>query len=252
MRDIIAIFRKEALVQSRYRITWINMALTPFFIIAPWIFTAKIMSKDFAEAVLVGSLIWYWLNQYFFGVQEAFSDEKEEGTLASLVSTPTTLNRILIGKGLWYAVECTYITVITLLIFRFLGFKFATTLSMFFLYELFGVYMFAFSLFWGGLILIFRRLSSINTAVQDSLGMLSGITADVGKYPRSARILAEVVPLTYAIIIARKMLFEGFSPEILTYFIVMTSITAIFAIFGFLMINYAERFSRVHGLWEKW
>jgi len=252
MRDIIAIFRKEALIQSRYKVVWINMALTPFFIIAPWIFTAKMMSKDFAEAVLVGSLIWYWLNQYFFGVQEAFSDEKEEGTLVSLISTSTTLNRILIGKGLWYAVECTYITVITLLIFYLLGFKFATTLEMFLLYELFGAYMFAFSLFWGGLILVFRRLSSINTAVQESLGMLSGITADIGKYPKSIRILAEVVPLTYAIIIARKMLFEGFSSEILTYFIIMTAITAIFAVFGLLMISHAEKFSRIHGLWEKW
>jgi len=112
----LAIAKKEAKIQLRYRIVWLNFALTPFFIISPWILTAKSFSVEFGEAVLIGPLMWYWLNQYFFGVQEAFEEEREEGTLVSIALSPISLLKFLIGKGLWMLIECVYITAVTMLI----------------------------------------------------------------------------------------------------------------------------------------
>ncbi len=96
--------------------------------------------------------MWYWLNQYFFGVQEAFEDEREEGTLISIALTPISLLEFLIGKGMWILVECVYITGVTMLIFWALGISQAISPpQMFAVYILSGLYTFAFSILWGGL-----------------------------------------------------------------------------------------------------
>lgn len=158
LERVLAIAKKECRVQLRYRVVWINMALTPFFILAPWVLSAGMMSRELGEVVLVGSLTWYWLNQYFFGSQEAFEEEREEGTLVSIALSPMSLMEFLIGKGLWIFVECTYITAVTMLIFWFLGFERATSFEMLLLYLASGTYMFAFSILWGALALRFRRI----------------------------------------------------------------------------------------------
>ncbi|ADT84209.1 ABC transporter permease [Thermococcus barophilus] len=249
---ILAIARKEAKIQLRYRIVWLNFALTPFFIISPWILTAKSFSVEFGEAVLIGSLMWYWLNQYFFGVQEAFEEEREEGTLVSIALSPISLLEFLIGKGLWMLVECVYITVVTMLIFWMLGISQALSLKMLLLYVVSGLYMFAFSILWGALILWFRRIGGINFIVQEVLGLTSGITADVSAYPKFIRFAAYAVPLTYTIKIGR-MIFKGASLDYIVKDLgILTAVTIIYFIIGALMLKKAEQKLRIYGEWEAW
>ena len=123
MRGIIAIFMKEFKIQLQYKVFWINMSLTPFFMIAPYVFTAKGVDKNMEGMVLVGTLIWYWLNQYFFSLGNAFSEEREIGTLVSIALSPMSILKFLIGKGLWIFVQCTYITSITMIVFKIIGIK---------------------------------------------------------------------------------------------------------------------------------
>ncbi len=249
---VLAIAKKECRVQLRYRVVWINMALTPVFMLAPWVLSAGMMSRELGEIVLVGSLTWYWLNQYFFGSQEAFEEEREEGTLVSIALSPMSLMEFLIGKGLWIFVECAYITAVTMLIFRLLGFERATSFEMLLLYLASGAYMFAFSILWGALALRFRRIGGINFAVQETLGLVSGVTASVSAYPRVVRLVAYVVPLTYTIEIGRKVLTGATFREIAPAVLALTAVTALYLLLGWLTLRKAEEELRRNGEWEAW
>lgn len=249
---ILTIAKKECRIQLRYRVVWINFALTPFFMLAPWVLTAKMFSPDFGEAVLVGSLMWYWLNQYFFGVQEAFEDEREEGTLISIALTPISLLEFLIGKGMWILVECVYITGVTMLIFWALGISQAISPQMFAVYILSGLYTFAFSILWGALVLQFRRIAGINFITQEILGIASGVTANINAYPRLMRTAAYILPLTYTIKIGREILLGRTFFEVLPDLAILTIITFLYFSIGTVLLKRAENNLRSMGGWEAW
>lgn len=250
MKSVITLAKKELLISRRYRFLWLNFFLTPFFVIAPWIFTTNIFSRDFSYSVLVASMIWYWLNHFFFGAQDTFVEEREEGTLISIVASPIGLTAFLFGKSLWYLIECIYITITTLTIFYLIGFKISNLLLIFTLIVGLGFHMFLFSIMWAGLVLLFRSISSINTVVQQGLASISGVTADTSSYPTYARILASFIPLTYAINIARKLIF-GHS-EILFDLILLNAISLMYFVLGYLCIRYAEKKLRIEDGWESW
>ncbi|AFK22508.1 ABC transporter permease [Pyrococcus sp. ST04] len=252
VKGILTIAKKECKIQLRYRVVWLNFALTPFFMLAPWVLTAKMFSSDFGEAVLVGSLMWYWLNQYFFGVQEAFEEEREEGTLISIALAPISLLEFLIGKGMWILVECIYITGVTMIIFWALGISQATSFQMFVLYILSGLYMFAFSILWGALVLQFRRIAGINFITQEILGMASGVTANITAYPRLVRIVAYAIPLSYTIKIGRGILQGRTFFEVLFDFAILTIITFLYFSIGAVLLKRAENNLRIKGGWEAW
>lgn len=252
INGVITIAKKECKIQLRYRIVWLNFALTPFFMLAPWVLTARMFSSDFGEAVLVGSLMWYWLNQYFFGVQEAFEEEREEGTLISISLAPISLLEFLIGKGIWILVECIYITGITMIIFWALGISQATSFKMLAVYILSGLYTFAFSILWGALVLQFRRIAGINFVTQEILGMASGVTANINAYPRLVKTVAYTIPLSYTIKIGREILQGRTFFEILFDFAILTIITSMYFFIGTTLLKRAENNLRIKGGWEAW
>ncbi|WP_297550992.1 ABC transporter permease [Thermococcus sp.] len=252
LNGIITIAKKECKIQLRYRVVWLNFALTPFFMLAPWVLTARMFSPNFGEAVLVGSLMWYWLNQYFFGVQESFEEEREEGTLISIALAPISLLDFLIGKGLWILVECIYITGITMLIFWVLGISQATSFQMFSLYLLSGLYMFAFSILWGALVLRFRRIAGINFITQELLGIASGVTANINSYPQMIKSVAYIIPLTYTIRIGRGILTGKTLLDVAPDLIMLTIVTLLYFSIGVCLLRRAENNLRVVGGWEAW
>ena len=252
MKNIGYIFLKELKVRFRYRISWINMSLTPFFILAPYVYTAKGVNTDLEGMVLVGSIIWFWLNQYFFGVGNAFSEERSEGTMVSIVLSPASIMEFLIGKGLWIMVNCIYITIITMFIFRILDITQGFSLEMFILYILNGIYTFAFAIFFSSFVLIYRNLSSINAVIQQAIGIFSGMTANVNSYPRVIRFISYIIPLTYQIRIGRDILSGATLANILPTIIVLTVVTVVFFVAGLLLLHKAEIVLRRKGGWEVW
>lgn len=252
MRGIIAIFMKEFKIQLQYKVFWINMSLTPFFMIAPYVFTAKGVDKNMEGMVLVGTLIWYWLNQYFFSLGNAFSEEREIGTLVSIALSPVSILKFLIGKGLWIFVQCTYITSITMIVFKIIGIKEGTAIQMLGIYCLSGIYMFAFSIFFSAMVLYFKKLSSVNFMIQQGLGLVSGMTVDVKSYSKYIKVISNMIPLTFAIKLGRGIL-DGISKEeILIMFMILTLLSVIYFVVGALMIKKIERHLRYKGEWELW
>lgn len=252
MISINAIFKKEMKTRLRYRIVWINMALTPFFIIGPYVFTSKGINVHLEGSVLVGCFIWYWLNQYFFGLGDAFSEERELGTLVNVALSPMSFLKFLIGKGLWIFVECIYITTISMLIFKLVGINKGTSLLMLLVYSISGIYIFTFSIFFSALVLFFKKLSSINFLVQQGLGILCGTTVKVNNYPKIIQLIANIIPLTFSIKIGRDILNgNGFS-RIAISLLILTALSVFYFILGIYLLKKVEKSLRIKGEWELW
>ena len=251
MREAVVILKKDIKIQSKYRIIWANRIITPFFIIAPWVFTGNIFSHNFGVSIIVGGILWYWLNQLFFGVQDAFVDEREEGTLESVVLSPISLRIFIIGKSLWVIVECVYITFFTVLFFYLLGFESITLLVGIFIYILLGISLFSFSYLWAPLVLIFRKLHGTSFIVQEGIGSISGVTANVKSYPSYIRVFSNILPLTFAIMFARAYLYGDIQTMEFSA-LALFMISVIYLILGDILLKYAEKINRIEGGWEKW
>lgn len=252
MSGIYAIFIKELKTELRYRVVWINTSLTPFFIIAPYVFTGKGINQGLEGEVLVGTIIWYWLNQYFFGFGDTFINEREQGTLVNIAISPLSLLGFLVGKGLWFTINSMYITVITIILFRVVGIQQGTSLLMIAVYVCCGAYMFAFSIFFSALTLKFKRLTTINYGVQEVLGLVSGMTTKVTNFPKALQAISNIIPLTYAIYIGRLVLENKNIVLILTSTISLTIISLIYLCIGVILLNRVQLELRRKGEWELW
>ncbi len=248
---ILTIFKKDMKVQMKYRIIWINRLITPFFMLAPWVFTGNIFSHDLGISILAGGILWYWLNQLFFGVQDAFGDEREEGTLESVVLSPISLKTFIIGESVWVFVECIYITIVTLLMFALFGILSEILITGIFIYFILGFSLFSFSFFWAPLALLFRRLNTTSFIIQEGIGMLSGVTANIHSYPWWIRSFSMFIPLTFAIIFIRAYLQSNFS-TMETSSILLLFLSIFYFIIGYFLFNFAEKKIRKEGAWGTW
>lgn len=252
MKSIITIFIKELKIQMRYRMIWINLSLTPFFMIAPYVFTAKGIDMNFESMVLIGSILWYWLNQFFFSIGDCFNEERETGTFVSIALSPISLIQYLIGKGLFEFFKCLCITVITMLIFTMVGIDKANNIKMLLVYLTNGIYMFTFSIFFSSMTLYFKKISSVNFLIQQLIGVLSGTTVNVDKYSRYVRVISNVIPLTFSIKIGRNLFYGKRFTQIFPDFLKLNVISIIYLILGLVLLKKVENNLRNKGEWEVW
>jgi len=253
IRGILMMALKDLKIRTRYKFIWINMALTPFFMIGPYVLGAKITDqKTLVNNVLVGTLLWYWLNQYFFGVGDGFAEERSEGTLVSVVLSPLPTPGFLFSKAADTFIMNAYLTVFTVIFFRLLGVDITIRWTMVALLVVSGVYISFFSIFFAALNLIYRSTGVINYTVQMGLGLISGMVNPVRNFPVYLRIISYAIPLTYLIEAGRIVLNEGDMERFFGRIAAVSAVSVLYLILGILMLRKAERIIRERGEWEQW
>ncbi len=253
MRGMFYLVMKDIKIRFKYRFVWINMALTPFFIIGPYVFSSKLIeTASFAESVMIGALLWYWLNQYFFGVGDGFTEEREEGALVSVILAPVSLITFLFSKSIDTFLMNLYITFFALLFFNLSGVRFEIHLWFFLLLIVSGVYITFFSIFFAALSLWKKRIRSINSTVQFFLGILSGMVNPVENFPSYIRFISYAIPLTYLISIGRDMIKNENVTDFTSRLLILTVLSFIYLIIGIWMLKKAENEIRKKGEWETW
>lgn len=253
MMKMFHLVLKEMKIRLKYKFVWMNMALTPFFIIGPYVFSSKIADvNSLAESVLIGSLLWYWLNQYFFGVGDGFTEEREEGALISVVLAPVSLLTFLFSKAIDTFLMNLYITFFTLLFFALCGINLEIHPYFFLLLVVSGVYITFFSIFFAALSLWKKRIRSINSATQFFFGILSGMVNPVENFPSYVRLVSYMIPLTYLISIGRSMIKNGNMSDFVPQLLILTGLSFAYLILGIWLLKRAENEIRRKGEWETW
>ncbi|AFG34805.1 MAG TPA: ABC transporter permease [Fervidobacterium nodosum] len=253
LKSVFILAMKDLKVRRKYKFVWINMALTPFFMIAPYVFSAKITTQqDIVNNILIGTLLWYWLNQYFFGVGDGFSEERMEGTLVTIVLSPISTVAFLFSKAIDTFIMNLYITLFTLLFFWLLGIDIYLSFYFFLLLLVSGLYITFFSIFFAGLNLLYKRIGTLNYSIQYGIGLLSGMVNPVSNFPFYIRIASYLLPLTYLIEAGRVILNSNDVTKFFFNLLTVSIISVVYLVVGVAMLKKAEHLIRQKGEWEEW
>lgn len=246
MRAVLSLLYKELSYHRVYPLDLISLAISPFFIVAPFVFVARAQDENLQLAVALGLIVWYWLSMFFWGVGYGVRDEVEEGVIESLLATPASIRNLLAAKAIDTLLINLYITVaLVVLLWLFAGVLFH--LNWVELFLLFMVSNFALaSLFfiYAAFVLVARQASFSGNLFQEAVGILSGMTAPVSILPKAVRRLSMLIPLTYATEGARKVAVGQFPYREVAILIVFG---AVLLLLGVLFVQKAERYLRLTG-----
>ena len=158
---IFCFLRRDFLIQSSYKTSYLLGWLRNLFTLFPFFFIAKLLGKglpvlaesggDYFSFVLIGIMMRQFLGQSLNAFSQSFFSEQAGGTLEAMLLTPTHLPFLFVMISLW---------------------DLALSLSSIALYIVFGVCLFGVHLSWSSLPATFLILL-VSTVVFYSLGILS-------------------------------------------------------------------------------
>lgn len=246
MRAVFSLLYKELSYHRIYPLDLISLAISPFFIVAPFVFVAKAHNGDLQLAVALGLIVWYWLSMFFWGVGYGVRDEVEEGVIESLLATPTSIRNLLAAKAIDTLLINLYITAaLVILLWLLAGVSFHLDWAKLLL--LFIVSNFALaslSFVYAAFVLVARQASFAGNLFQEAVGILSGMTAPVSILPKAVRWLSMLIPLTYAIEGARKVAVGQFPYREMAVLFVFGVVLLLLGVFW---VQKAEDYLRLTG-----
>jgi len=246
MRAVFSLLYKELSYHRVYPLDLISLAISPFFIVAPFVFVAKAQNENLQLAVALGLIVWYWLSMFFWGVGYGVRDEIEEGIIESLLATPASIRNLLAAKAIDTLLINLYITAaLMILLWLLAGIPFHLDWAKFLL--LFIVSNFALaslSFVYAAFVLVARQASFAGNLFQEAVGILSGMTAPVSILPKAVRWLSMLIPLTYAIEGARKVAVGQFPYREMAILFVFGVVLLLLGVF---FVQKAEGYLRLTG-----
>ncbi len=246
MRAVLSFLYKELTYHRIYPLDLISLAISPFFIVAPFVFVAKAYDENIQLAAALGLIVWYWLSMFFWGVGYGIRDEVEEGVIESLLATPASIRSLLVAKAIDTLLINSYLTVVlVILLWLLAGVSFYLDWAKFLLlFIVSNVALASLSFVYAAFVLVARQASFAGSLFQEAVGILSGMTAPVSVLPRAVRWLSMLIPLTYAIEGVRKIAIGQFPYHEL---VILLLFSAVLLSLGILFIQKAERYLRTQG-----
>lgn len=238
--------KKEILMELRYKMMTLNLWLNPFFMIAPYIILAE--NYGIASHILETMLLWSWMVQFMFGISDSISALKMEGTFVNVLMAPCSFLKYQFMEFLFLVLDNTCMTAVTLFLTKLILNVSVRNLGMFML----EVYVTAFSLFcfsigYTALVLRYKRISGINSFLQQVFGFLSGYTYSIKKYPFYLRFVSYCLPLTYGILFSEQEYTLTLNQEI--GWIV---VSLVFLVVGSFLLEKGINDMRIRGDEEEW
>ena len=239
------IIKKELLYELRYKITTLNIYLSGFFMIFPYVLAAD--TYGIASRILMNMIIWSWMCQFLFGIGNIIEEEKVTGTFINVIFFPISITKYYFFRYLFLVIDCSIMTLITLFLFYLCGYHIENISSFVFTLLLESISLFSFSVFYSSILMRFKRLRNINAVMHQFFGALSGYTVSINKYPYYIRFVSYLLPLTYSIIINENGLFN--QP---IFYIAMVGLSIIYLILGMSIMRIELRKWRREGAIEQW
>jgi len=247
MRAFIALVWRELLWYRAYPLQILSLAVSPPLIVAPYVLFARLFGVD-AElqfSVAVGLILWLWLSHLVWEVGYGLDNDMEEGTLESILVTPVSVMTLLAAKSVNSLIGALYISVAALGWMSALGVRLPLSWPLFLgVCLLCGAAMSGFTLLLAGSALLMKRSENLGQTVQTLLGILSGATMSTGLLPAGLWVLSRLIPLSFGIEAARRLLAGQPIADRLTWMVV--SGLVYFAL-GQALLKRAERRMRAAG-----
>src|SRR5262245_33414524 len=218
LRALVAIARKEWTIFRRYPSWVIAFIVWPVLFPVGYIFTAKALggpagtdlaafralagTDDYVSFIVVGSIVWMWLNMTLWDVGLHLRNEQMRGTLESNWLCPIWRGSILVGGTLAKLAISLCFLLVSALEFRLIyGVRLAAgnpgLLALVFLLAVPIIY--GIGIAFASLVLRFKEANAMVFLVRGIFMIFCGITFPADVLPGWMRSIAAWLPLTYAI-----------------------------------------------------
>jgi ABC-2 type transport system permease protein len=267
LRAVAAIARKEWLIFRRYPSWVLSMFIWPVLFPFGYIFTAKALggpdgaaldtfrsltgTADYVGFIVVGSMMWMWLNMTLWDVGMYLRTEQMHGTLESNWLCPTWRVSLMLGGALTKGLISLLFLAVSLLEFRLIfGVQLTSGnvgLSLLILLLLLPT-IHGIGIAFASLVLRFKEANAMVFLVRGVFMIFCGITYPIAVLPAWMQSVAAVLPLTYAIRDIRAVLLGGATfADVRADLLILAAFALITPLIGYLIFYGTERRSRRTG-----
>ncbi len=224
-RKIFAIVKKDFLIEVSYKVSFffnifsvISTLLIYFFIDLLFGHRMTIHLEEFGvnyfSYVVVSMAFFSYIGVGIGSFSMRLRAEQLQGTLESLLLSPTKISTLLWGMGTWNLIFATF-NVLLYIIFGIFLFKinfshinfistFVTLILTIFSFSSLGIISSAF-------IIIFKRGNPFGWLINTIEGLLGGVYFPITVMPEWLQVLAKFLPITYAIRAIELSIYKGYS-----------------------------------------
>lgn len=267
LRALLAVARKEWIIFRRYPSWVVAILVWPVLMPFGFIFTARALSgpngaalplfervagtTDYASFIIVGSLLWSWLNFTLWDVGLQLRNEQLRGTLESNWLCPVWRISILVGGSLTKLVTSLIFFAITILEFWLVfgvqlvrgNLGLALSIVVLVIPTIYGI-----GLAFGSLVIQFNEANAMVFLVRGIFMIFCGMTYPVSVMPGWMQAVAAWLPLTYAIrAIRAAVLTNATVAEVLPDLVWLAAFAVALPLLGYVAFYHTERQARRSG-----
>lgn len=268
IRALLAVARKEWIVFRRYPSWVVAFAVWPILFPMGYIFAAKALggpdgsslaafdqltgTTDYVPYMVIGTVLWMWLNVTLWDVGFFLRNEQMRGTLESNWLCPTGRMSIVLGACLTKLVTSLTLIATTAVEFKlFFGVDLVQgnvgLLLLIFLLVIPSIY--GLGLAFASLVIRFREANAMVFLVRGIFMIFCGITYPLAVLPGWMQGVASLLPLTYAIQGTRAVALAGATvTDILLDLQMLLVFALVMPALGYVAFRLAERRSRRIGV----
>lgn len=267
LRALWAIAKKEWVLFRRYPSWIIAFFIWPVLFPFGFIFSARALAgpegaslaefsalagtTDYVGFIIVGSLLWQWLNLTLWDVGFKLRQEQMRGTLESNWLCPIWRISLLLGSSLTKLGTAIFFLGISVLEFwMFFGVKVFTgdPLLLLLIILLSIACIYGIGIAFGSLVLCFKEADAMVFLVRGIFLIFCGMTYPLAVLPGWMQSIAAWLPLTYAIQATRAVVLTGATfQEIQPDLVRLAGFAVVLPIVGYLAFRATERRARRTG-----
>ncbi|WP_032120474.1 ABC transporter permease [Clostridium amazonitimonense] len=227
IRTIMAVAKKELIQFIRYPTWIIGLTIWPLIFPLMYILTGIAMAgpggagteafskvsgtNDFNSFIVIGVMIWMWVNSVMWSFGTSLRDEQTRGTLESNWLCPINRFDMLIGGAIVSIVLGFFIVAVSIIEYKFIyGIKFTGNIFQWiiiFLTLIPGVY--GFGTVFASLVLWAKETGAAVQLVRGIIMIFCGISFPIMLMPEWMQGIAKILPFTFGISAARKVMIEN-------------------------------------------
>lgn len=261
LRKIGALVKKEFLIQSSYKLSFIFSWVDNFVLVMIFYFIAKLCGwetsyylKEYQTGYFPFVIVGIPFSSYFLRAMSNFSgnvrQEQIAGTLEAWLASPTKISVIVIFSSLWDFFSCMNIIICLFFGVIFFGLNlsqmnFLTALIIFILtlviYGGIGIIIASF-------IIVFKKGDPISWIIAAFTSLFSGVFFPIKILPAGLQNISSFLPTTYALRALRHALLQGYSFSMLILDITILFLFCIIILsFSVIIFKYSIRKAKVDG-----
>jgi len=262
INKVFAILKKDFLIESSYKLAFLINIFSILVSISTFFFIDRLFAGNMSEYlqefgtsyfayVLIGMAFFSYIGVGLGSFSSRLRAEQLQGTLESLIVTPTKLSTLLSGMVIWNFLTASFNLLIYLLfaVFVFkIDFSSANIPSCAVILFLAVLSFSSLGIISASFILVFKRGNPLSWLVNTLEGLLGGVYFPIKVMPQILQTAAKILPITHAIRAIQLAVYKGYSlGELKKELLLLLIMTLVLVPLAMRCFKYALRKARFQG-----